>query len=392
MADNHSEEKPDHSKPWEAKALVRSIKQVLKEFETREATGVKDTLGYTFSRWPILNQDLSGLRPGTLTLVGSWKGFYRKEFLMEWCSQVTQFSRRPSLYQSFEFSARELILTRIATESNLPYGLVATGKLLGNKRRKEQLQSGLHNMASYQSLLHFSSGLRTADMKGLEEEISRIGEVFNGSYPTIFVDRLNAMETEKSSNDEDRLCLLARQLKFLALKYSVPIVAGVDFNRSPEEIVNGDHYLAEGAYLEQMTGGSSLLAEADHSFTLTASEADSQELVRLLTHLAHTEGLTEMAMPYSEVVILGRNEAEHPQEQGHGTLFLISYDTGMCAEICSLSEQEIIRFSRLEKMVTSMAEKGVWNFPESQNSVSKSVGEKPAGDDTSKVKVSVKLT
>ena len=392
MANNQDEKKQERPRPWEAQSLVRSIKQVLKEFEIRESSGVKDTHGYILPGWPILNQDISGLRPGTLTLVGSWKGYYRKEFMMEWCSQVTKSSRKPSLYQSFEFPSRELILARIARESSLPYGVVATGKLLGHKRRKEQLQAGLHQMASYQGLLHLSSALRTADISGLEEEICRIGDRFNGIYPTLFIDRLNGMEAGQGSSNEERLCILARQLKCLALKYSVPIVAGVDFNKSSRDVVGRDTDLEDNIYVEQMTGGFNLIAEADHAFTLSTSEVDSIELSRILGQLAQGRGLSEVSIPPSEVILLGANEARHAGEPIQGILYLVSYDTGHCSEICSFNEQVIVRFSRMEKIVVSMEDKGIWFFPEPTGSAADIGGDASQAEETQKVKVSVKLT
>lgn len=391
MKENQNIKNPGSTSSSQAVSLVRSLKEVLKEFEVRESRGVEDVLGHPFTQWPILNDELSGLKPGTLTLVGSWKGYHRKEFMMEWCSGVTQRSRIPSLFVSFERPSRELVFRRIARESNLPYSIVATRKMLGDPVRKEKLQAGLQQMASYQGLLHLSPGLEQPNVGALENEIRRIGGGPSGRYPIVFIDWLNVMEVEGVQEEESRICALARQLKVLAVKYGIPVVAGVDFNKSAQE-VRGDAP-AQETYIEQMAGGSQIWQQADDCFTLSSSGVDSEELNRLLENLGREKGVDEGVVPAADIFFLESRSGLEASAYFSGILFLVALDTGLCVEICSGTEQEIVRFNRLEKRVQALEEKGVWNFPDhlTQGPVSVETSTQPT-EEKEKIKVSVKLT
>ncbi len=371
--------------------LVNSLKEALKEFELRESQGIREVLGLPFPHWPLLNETMSGLRPGTLTLLGGSRAQQRRAFLMEWCVALTRSSKLPALFVSFEMTVRDLVFARISRESALPFHTVASLKLLGDPLRKNKLQKGLKNLAPYQGLLHLSGGLEAPDYSSLDQEIKRIRSLGNQKSPVVFVDWLNVMSGDASESHEARVCSLARALKCLAVKHAVPVIAGLDFERSPQE-VNADA-TEESVFFEQVAAAEQLRTIADHSFTVCLSHSDTREAVRLLENKALEKGAAPSSIPPVGVLKIGNGNSPGQSSESQGILFLFAQETGHCMELGLASDQEIVRFSRLEKQVNALDEQDVWNFRDAVTEKT-DILYSTAGPTSpkEKIKVSVKLT
>ncbi|MBT3784208.1 hypothetical protein HOF92_04470, partial [bacterium] len=98
-------------------------------------------------------------------------------------------------------------------------------------------------------------------------------------------------------------------------------------------------------------------------------------------------------IPPVGVLKIGNGNSPGQSSESQGILFLFAQETGHCMELGLASDQEIVRFSRLEKQVNALDEQDVWNFRDAVTEKT-DILYSTAGPTSpkEKIKVSVKLT
>ena len=85
-----------------AQPFAYPLKQLMVEFESREAEGKRELLGYGFSEFKEMSSLMSGFRKGTLTLLLGSKHRLKSALLLAAACSIIKDKKVPVLYYSFK--------------------------------------------------------------------------------------------------------------------------------------------------------------------------------------------------------------------------------------------------------------------------------------------------
>lgn len=198
--------------------------------------------------FPVLDEVVGGLRPGTLTLVAGPPAIGKTILALQWARNVAAAGHH-ALYVSFEHDVRELFVRAIGTELSAGEGLdTVARRLLGGETCREGL-AGLFDsaetadtvataLADHGRRLRLASALgRDTTVDAVEALLDDEGSDFHDTdrdtddgglgadCPLVVVDYLQKLAVgDRDRPEAERITSAVEALKDLALRADLPVV------------------------------------------------------------------------------------------------------------------------------------------------------------------------
>jgi len=275
------------------------------ELEERAESGGMLGLSTGFFEWDAMTQ---GLVNGNLIIIAGRPGMGKTSLALNIAQHVTIREQAPVGMFSLEMSENELSQRVLASEANLPFGQLRTGKLSENQWTKlydtvkstakaplfidDSPNPGLLELASKARRLKAEKGLRL-----------------------LIVDYLQLMQAGgRYESRQLEIAAISRGLKQLAKELSIPILALSQLSRQPERRA-GDHRpqladLRESGSIEQ---DADLVCFVYRDEIYNKDDPDVKGLAELII-AKHRNGATGMV----ELVFLGETTSFRNLDRHHG--------------------------------------------------------------------------
>ncbi len=380
--------------------VVRPLKEILREFDLRESEGIRSCIGYPLEEWPLINGYLSGVQRGSLTLVCGSEEKHRSAFLLEWACSLIRSSKVPVIFISFENSSRNILYRLMSRESGLDLDVLMRLKIKGDPRRRAKLQEALAAFASYQGYLHLVPGGGGVRPPDLEELVGALFSRFKSKQAVLVVDSLQRFPSSLSyAKDSSRHLDTLGSLKNIALSLDIPVIVGSSLSSKGMEIDRSES--RDPVVLEHCEGCDSFGSVADIGAVLSQNLRDTAELRDQMQKRAEGLGKDAQRLPSLTVVDMRVDAPGEPSGLNlpgdTSVQFMVSNENGLILELGLATDQELVRFNRIDKALGELLDQEKISFKDP--SFSSGVGNgSDAGTKTDsftspkeKIKLSLKL-
>lgn len=189
--------------------------------ERKNAGGM---LGYEYP-WPSMNKSTKGMCDEQLIVVLARTGVGKTWCLMKCAAHAWQTHNMTTLVISNEISAMSMSDRFVSMCAHIPYSSVRSGNLeQDEKQRLEDLMQNLTNESSF--IVTGSDGMTTGGIGAIEARVKRYGAKI------VFIDGAYLLSDDlQGSSRTERAANIARGLKKLAKRLSIPIFISWQFNR-----------------------------------------------------------------------------------------------------------------------------------------------------------------
>lgn len=192
---------------------------------------------YPESPWPLLNEIITGFRPGALYIIGARPGVGKTIVGLQIAWELSKTG--PVSFHSLEMGRNELYNRIIASEAEVYIGNIEKGTLrdehwlkIANVRTKIQ---------SHQLAIHDKSGQNLLQIRALANSVKA-----NGELKAIVVDYLGLIQdTERGRKRYEMITDISIGLKNLARDLDVPVIALAQLNRGPEQRKDSEPDMAD---------------------------------------------------------------------------------------------------------------------------------------------------
>jgi len=218
---NYLEKKIDEIK--DIKRLSKNNDEVYFDFEEKILN--QDDFSGIGSGFQKLDKMIRGFCPGTLNIIGGTPGVGKTTFILNIVNYICSNLKKRVLYVSLEMDYILLQAKLISIISSIPvYRMLSTKKNLSDGEVRKIIDANAQ-MDEYKL---FRMGEDKTTIVDIENEIRILGGV-----DIVFVDYLQLLSpvgNRKSRYEE--ISILSRDLKKLATKFKIPVIAVASINRS----------------------------------------------------------------------------------------------------------------------------------------------------------------
>jgi replicative DNA helicase len=192
---------------------------------------------YPQSPWPLLNETISGFRPGALYIIGARPGVGKTIVGLQIAWELSK--QGPVSFHSLEMGKSELYNRIIASEAEVPLSAIEKGKL--QEWMWERILKARTEIQSHKLAIHDKSGQNLLQIRASANSMKG-----NGSLKAIVVDYLGLIQdTEKGRKRYEMITDISIGLKNLARDLNVPVIALAQLNRGPEQRKDSEPDMAD---------------------------------------------------------------------------------------------------------------------------------------------------
>jgi replicative DNA helicase len=192
---------------------------------------------YPQSPWPLLNETISGFRPGALYIIGARPGVGKTIVGLQIAWELSK--EGPVSFHSLEMGKSELYNRIIASEAEVPLSAIEKGKL--QEWMWERILKARTEIQSHKLAIHDKSGQNLLQIRASANSVKG-----NGSLKAIVVDYLGLIQdTEKGRKRYEMITDISIGLKNLARDLNVPVIALAQLNRGPEQRKDSEPDMAD---------------------------------------------------------------------------------------------------------------------------------------------------
>ena len=192
---------------------------------------------YPQSPWPLLNETISGFRPGALYIIGARPGVGKTIVGLQIAWELSK--QGPVSFHSLEMGKSELYNRIIASEAEVPLSAIEKGKL--QEWMWERILKARTEIQSHKLAIHDKSGQNLLQIRASANSVKG-----NGSLRAIVVDYLGLIQdTEKGRKRYEMITDISIGLKNLARDLNVPVIALAQLNRGPEQRKDSEPDMAD---------------------------------------------------------------------------------------------------------------------------------------------------
>jgi replicative DNA helicase len=192
---------------------------------------------YPESPWQLLNDIITGFRPGALYIIGARPGVGKTIVGLQIAWELSK--QGPVSFHSLEMGKTELYNRIIASQAEVPLSAIEKGHLqewMWERILKVRTQIQEHRLA-----IHDKSGQNLLQIRASANSVKG-----NGSLEAIVVDYLGLIQdTEKGRKRYEMITDISIGLKNLARDLNVPVIALAQLNRGPEQRKDSEPDMAD---------------------------------------------------------------------------------------------------------------------------------------------------
>jgi replicative DNA helicase len=192
---------------------------------------------YPQSPWPLLNETISGFRPGALYIIGARPGVGKTIVGLQIAWELSK--QGPVSFHSLEMGKSELYNRIIASEAQVPLSAIEKGNL--QEWMWERILKARTEIQSHKLAIHDKSGQNLLQIRASANSVKG-----NGTLKAIVVDYLGLIQdTEKGRKRYEMITDISIGLKNLARDLNVPVIALAQLNRGPEQRKDSEPDMAD---------------------------------------------------------------------------------------------------------------------------------------------------
>jgi replicative DNA helicase len=192
---------------------------------------------YPQSPWALLNETISGFRPGALYIIGARPGVGKTIVGLQIAWELSK--EGPVSFHSLEMGKSELYNRIIASEAEVPLSAIEKGNL--QEWMWERILKARTEIQSHKLAIHDKSGQNLLQIRASANSVKG-----NGSLKAIVVDYLGLIQdTEKGRKRYEMITDISIGLKNLARDLNVPVIALAQLNRGPEQRKDSEPDMAD---------------------------------------------------------------------------------------------------------------------------------------------------
>jgi replicative DNA helicase len=192
---------------------------------------------YPESPWELLNETITGFRPGALYIIGARPGVGKTIVGLQIAWELSK--KGPVSFHSLEMGKTELYNRIISSQAEVPLGAIEKGNLqewMWERIVKVRTQIQEHRLA-----IHDKSGQNLLQIRAAANSVKG-----SGSLEAIVVDYLGLIQdTEKGRKRYEMITDISIGLKNLARDLNVPVIALAQLNRGPEQRKDSEPDMAD---------------------------------------------------------------------------------------------------------------------------------------------------
>ncbi len=182
---------------------------------------------YPESPWPLLNDIITGFRPGALYIIGARPGVGKTIVGLQIAWELSK--QGPVSFHSLEMGKSELYNRIISMEAEVYIGNIEKGNL--QEWEWDRIARVRQDIQSHQLAIHDKSGQNLLQIRALANSVKG-----NDRLEAIVVDYLGLIQdTEKGRKRYEMITDISIGLKNLARDLNVPVIALAQLNRGPEQ-------------------------------------------------------------------------------------------------------------------------------------------------------------
>jgi replicative DNA helicase len=192
---------------------------------------------YPTSPWQLLNETITGFRPGALYIIGARPGVGKTIVGLQIAWELSK--QGPVSFHSLEMGKSELYNRIIASQAEVPLSAIEKGNLqewMWERIVKVRTQIQEHRLA-----IHDKSGQNLLQIRASANSVKG-----NGQLEAIVVDYLGLIQdTEKGRKRYEMITDISIGLKNMARDLNVPVIALAQLNRGPEQRKDSEPDMAD---------------------------------------------------------------------------------------------------------------------------------------------------
>jgi replicative DNA helicase len=182
---------------------------------------------YPESPWALLNDIITGFRPGALYIIGARPGVGKTIVGLQIAWELSK--QGPVSFHSLEMGKSELYNRIISMEAEVYIGNIEKGNL--QEWEWDRIAKVRQDIQSHQLAIHDKSGQNLLQIRALANSVKG-----NNRLEAIVVDYLGLIQdTEKGRKRYEMITDISIGLKNLARDLNVPVIALAQLNRGPEQ-------------------------------------------------------------------------------------------------------------------------------------------------------------
>jgi replicative DNA helicase len=192
---------------------------------------------YPESPWQLLNDIITGFRPGALYIIGARPGVGKTIVGLQIAWELSK--QGPVSFHSLEMGKTELYNRIISSQAEVPLSAIEKGNLqewMWERILKVRTEIQEHRLA-----IHDKSGQNLLQIRASANSVKG-----NGQLEAIVVDYLGLIQdTEKGRKRYEMITDISIGLKNLARDLNVPVIALAQLNRGPEQRKDSEPDMAD---------------------------------------------------------------------------------------------------------------------------------------------------
>jgi len=192
---------------------------------------------YPQSPWPLLNEIITGFRPGALYIIGARPGVGKTIVGLQIAWELSKTG--PVSFHSLEMGKHELYNRIVASQAEVPLSSIEKGKMA--EWMWERILKVRTEIQSHKLAIHDKSGQNLMQIRAQANSVKGTGQL-----KAIVVDYLGLIQdTERGRKRYEMITDISIGLKNLARDLNVPVIALAQLNRGPEQRKDSEPDMAD---------------------------------------------------------------------------------------------------------------------------------------------------
>ncbi len=343
------------------------ISDIFGELSDRERRNVdREILGFSISPFNILNEILSGIRPGFYYGIAGAPRRGKTNLTLELGILVAKNNKIPVLFYSWEQTRKVLVARLLSKKSGIPPALILGENIYKRPELREKLEKAKEELDDISEWFYMVEAGRMHTIPRIREDAMRIMDEKKTDKIAIFIDYLQKVPPEKPVQDMSyRIDDISAGFAELSLELGSPIFAISSLNKEGLKLDETED--DSRPTMHHCTGSGDLEYDLDVAMILSKDWLDTKSLKKQIDERLKAQGIDPYSYPMPRIDVINmfidKNRDAIP-----GVSDIIQYlffiDQNMFLEIdyklpIEMDPSKFNRYVKIERIIDTLIEKGL---------------------------------
>ena len=343
------------------------VDKIFEDLEEKEKRGIdREILGFSISPFDVLNEALSGIRPGFYYGIAGAPRRGKTNLTLEFGMLIAKNNKIPVLFYSWEQTRRVLVARLLSKKSGVPPALILGENIYKNPDHRARLLSAKEDLSEIMEWFYLIEAGRIHTISRIRDDAIRIMEEKRVDRVAIFIDYLQKVPPDKPVQDMSfRIDDISAGLAELSLELGVPIFAISSLNK--EGLKLDEREDESRPTMHHCTGSGDLEYDLDVAMILSKDWVDTKSLKKQIDERLKAHGIDPYTyyVPKIDVInmFIDKNRDAIP-----GASDVIQYlffiDQNMFLEIgyklpIEMDPSKFNRYVKIENIIDNLMDRGL---------------------------------